>query len=142
MIYGFDTSDEHAATAALLVYAVYRSRDKARYKASPDMWEQIERFVKDSAKRAKTLPQFIESLKPRLACGSIRPRWMEVGIKGEVPMVVVTDPDTGAFSICHPARQGQQSARVPDCCSAFAPGPCSLTGEDRRRRNTRRRRTL
>lgn len=72
MIYGFDTSDEHAATAALLVYAVYRSRDKARYKASPDMWEQIERFVKDSAKRAKTLPQFIESLKPRLACGSVR----------------------------------------------------------------------
>jgi len=26
MIYGFDTSDEHAATAALLVYAVYSDR--------------------------------------------------------------------------------------------------------------------
>lgn len=32
MIYNFDTSDENAATAAFLVYAVYRSRDTKRFK--------------------------------------------------------------------------------------------------------------
>ena len=107
-IYGFDTTDEHAATAALLVYAVYRSRDRTRYKASPDMWEQIERFTKDAAKRARTLPAFIEALKPRLACGSIRPRWMAVGLKGEVPILAVTDPDTGAL------KYAIQPAAAPD----------------------------
>jgi len=82
MIYGFDTDDQSAATAALLVYAIYRSRDRKRYKVTPDMWAQIERFAKASAKRATTLPAWIEAFKPRLSCATISPRWMEVGIKG------------------------------------------------------------
>lgn len=79
MIYQFDTDDQDAATAALLVYAVYRSRDKARYKIKPDMWSQIERFVKASAKRARSVGEFIESFKPKLLCGSILPKALTVG---------------------------------------------------------------
>jgi hypothetical protein len=86
MIYQFDTDDQAAATAALLVYAIYRSRDTRRFKVSPDMWAQIERFTKASAKRAASIPAFIESLKPRLQCGTIHPRWMETGIKGLLPI--------------------------------------------------------
>lgn len=86
MIYQFDTDDQAAATAALLVYAIYRSRDTRRFKVSPDMWSQIERFTKASAKRAQSIPSFIESLKPRLQCGTIHPRWMETGIKGLLPI--------------------------------------------------------
>jgi len=82
MIYNFDTDDQEAATAALLVYAIYRSRDKKRYKVSPEMWGQIERFTKASAKRAESLPRFMDSMMPRLCCPSINPKWMEVGIKG------------------------------------------------------------
>lgn len=82
MIYNFDTDDQNAATAALLVYAIYRSRDKKRYKVSPEMWGQIERFAKASAKRAENLPRFMDSMMPRLCCPSINPKWMEVGIKG------------------------------------------------------------
>jgi hypothetical protein len=73
--WGFETADEGLALAAQLVYAVYRSRDTARFKAGPEMWGQIERFVKDAAKRARTLPAFIEALKPRLACETINPRY-------------------------------------------------------------------
>lgn len=97
MVYGFDTDDRVSAAGALLVYAVYRSRDKARFKATPDMWSQIQRFVKDAAKRAKSVPRFIELLCPRLACGSIRPKWMAVGARGEIPLTVVTAAD-GSFS--------------------------------------------
>jgi len=86
LIYQFDTDDCSAATAALLLYAIYRSRDMRRFKVSPDMWSQIERFTKASAKRARTIPEFIESLKPRLQCGTIHPRWMETGIKGLLPI--------------------------------------------------------
>ena len=95
MIYGFDTSDQHAATAALVLYVVYRSRDRGRFKVTPDMWGQIERFVKDSAKRAATIPEMIEALKsPRpLYAGALQPRHMEVGLAGEIPLVVVRNQD-------------------------------------------------
>jgi len=76
MFYGFDTSDENAAIGALLVYGIYRSRDQKRFKVSPDMWGQIERAVKSSAKRAMDCNDFIEKLKPKLHCSSIQPRWM------------------------------------------------------------------
>lgn len=46
---------------------------------TPDMWGQIERFAKAAAKRARTLPEWIEAFKPRLACDSLRPAAMEAG---------------------------------------------------------------
>lgn len=91
MHYGFDTDDINAATGALLTYAVYRSRDRRRFKVTPDMWGQIERFVKAAAKRAQTLPAFIESLKPRLCCDTINPRWMEAGVKGDISLLARTN---------------------------------------------------
>lgn len=93
MIYGFDTEDTSAATAALLVYVVYRSRDRQRFKVTPDMWGQIERFTKDAAKRATSLPAFLEALKQpaRLCASTLHPRFLEVGLCGEVPLVAVTD---------------------------------------------------
>ncbi len=91
MIYGFDTDDEAATAAALLVYCVYRSRDQQRYKVSPDMWSQIERFAKASAKRATSIPRFLESFKPRLLCGTIAPKWMAVGVRGVIPMIETPD---------------------------------------------------
>lgn len=87
MRYAFDTDDEHAATAALLVYATWRSRDTGRYKITPDVWSQVERFVKAAAKRAVTLPGFLEALKPRLYAGTLSPRAMEAGVKGAVPLL-------------------------------------------------------
>lgn len=91
MIYGFDTEHEHEAVAALCVYVVYRSRDTKRYKVTPDMWSQIERFTRASAKRSRTIPDFIEKLKPRLMAGTLNPRWMRVGMSGYIPMVVTDD---------------------------------------------------
>lgn len=99
MIYGFDCDDRDEATAALIVYAIWRSRDRARYRVTPDVWGQVERFTKASAKRSTTIPVFIEALKPRLLCATIHPRAMEVGIKGRVPLI-----ETGA---------GELIARAP-----------------------------
>lgn len=79
MYYNFDTSDENAAIGALLVYGIYRSRDQKRFKITPDMWGIIERSVKSSAKRALDLNDFIEKLKPKLSCSSIRPNAMATG---------------------------------------------------------------
>lgn len=87
MIYNFDTSDENAATAAFLVYAVYRSRDTKRFKVTPEMWNTIERAVKSVAKRAEDLAEFIEKLKPKLACASIKPKWARTVPDGMVTMI-------------------------------------------------------
>lgn len=89
--YGFDTDDLDEATAALLVYAVWRSRDRARFRVTPDVWSQVTRFVKASAKRSRTLPEFLDRLMPRLACGALHPRAVEVGIRGVIPLVETAD---------------------------------------------------
>lgn len=85
MLYGFDCPDRESATAALIVYAVWRSRDRARFRIDPDVWARVERFVKSAAKRSTTIPRFIEVLKPRLACGSLAPKAMAVAMTGYPP---------------------------------------------------------
>lgn len=82
MIYNFDTSEKRYAVAALLLYATYRSRDKSKFKVSPEMWGQIQRFTQAAAKRAKTLQQFINNLQPKMNCPSLNPKWLEIGIQG------------------------------------------------------------
>lgn len=84
MIFNFDTDDESSAVAALVVYSIYRSRDKKRFKVSMDMWSQIDRFIKSSAKRAESVQSFINYLMPKMSCGSINPKWMDVGINGKL----------------------------------------------------------
>lgn len=82
MIYHFDTEDESAGTAALLLYATWRSRDSSRFKITPDVWDQVTRFVKASAKRSRSIPEFLDSLMPRLCAGSLKPKWLSVGYRG------------------------------------------------------------
>lgn len=84
MIYNFDTDNKDYALCALLVYAIYRSRDKSKFKVTPEMWGQIQRFVQASAKRAKTIPQFINNLQPKMMCPAINPKWVEIGVKGRL----------------------------------------------------------
>ena len=87
MIYNFDTSNDHAATAAFLVYAVYRSRDVKRFKITPGMWDTIERAVKSVAKRAEDMGEFVEKLKPKLACASIKPKWAKTVPDGMITLM-------------------------------------------------------
>ena len=91
MIYNFDTTDENAATAAFLVYAVYRSRDHKRFKITPNMWDIVERAVKSVAKRAEDMAEFIEKLKPKLACASIKPKWAKTIPDGIISMMQASD---------------------------------------------------
>lgn len=91
MYYNFDTGDHRAAVAALLVYAIYRSRDTKRFKVSLDMWGMIERATKSASKRAGDLGDFIEKLKPKLHCPTIQPRWATTIPEGMISMRVLPD---------------------------------------------------
>jgi hypothetical protein len=92
MYYGFQTSDENAAIGALLVYGIYRSRDIRRFKVTPDMWGMIERAVKSSAKRAMDLTDFIEKLKDKLKCSTLKPQYMATDTN---VVAMHVDPVTG-----------------------------------------------
>ena len=91
MYYNFDTDDHGAAVAALLIYAIYRSRDTKRFKVSLDMWGMIERAVKSASKRAMELADFIEKLKPKLHCPTIQPRWAKTIPDGMISMKMQGD---------------------------------------------------
>ena len=107
MIYGFDTDDEPAAVAALIVYVLWRSRDRARFKITPDLWGRIEQFTKDAAKRARTIPDFITDLsRPgRMNAPTIQPRYLDLGMSGETPMVQLS---SGAFVQFSPSQDARE----------------------------------
>jgi hypothetical protein len=102
VIYGFDTGDEPSALGALLVYAIWRSRDPSRLRVTPDVWGMVERAVKSAAKRALDLNDFIERLKPKLGCSSIQPRWMRHGI---LPALQTVNAATGEVYEVHDERR-------------------------------------
>lgn len=77
MLLGFDTENEVKANAAFIIYVIYKSRDKKRGPSGVDMWGQIERFAKASAKRAEGIDDFVESFKRKMACTTINPRYMK-----------------------------------------------------------------
>ena len=96
MYYGFETQDENAALGALVVYGIYRSRDVKRFKVTPDMWGVIERAVKSTAKRAIDLHEFIEKLKPRLSCSTLKPKWMATDEEALLsPVAMAVNRETG-----------------------------------------------
>jgi hypothetical protein len=91
VFYNFDTDDQNAAVASLLVYAIYRSRDIKRFKVTPDLWGQCERACKSASKRAGDLGDFIEKLKPKLHCPTIHPRWAKTIPDGMISMKMMPD---------------------------------------------------
>lgn len=101
MLYGFRTKDRNAAAAALIVYAVYRSRNRKRGPSGVDMWGQIERFTKVSAKRAISLGAFLETFKRKMACETINPKWCDSGsevmtaIQDELGNIIVSGNQDG-----------------------------------------------
>lgn len=74
MINNFDTQKIENADAAMLVYVVYKSRNRDRGPSGVDMWGQIERYIYTSAKRSSTLGQFLDKFKRKMGCDTINPR--------------------------------------------------------------------
>jgi len=91
MFYNFMTNNEHEATAALIVYATWRSRDTKKFKISLDCWGQVERAIKSVAKRAESIEAFIEKFKPKLCCPSLKPFYCRTSLDMPMEMVSLAD---------------------------------------------------
>ncbi len=119
MLFGFQTENEVKAKAALLIYVVYRSRDKGKGPQGLDMWAQIERFAKAAAKRADGIDDFINSFKRKMACGTINPYWMRDDVAAANAIIkdsgeIITFSENRGFGL-EIFEDEAQSKDVVDC---------------------------
>jgi len=91
MYFNFMTDTFEEAVGALLVYATWRSRDIKKMKITPDIWGYVERSVKSVAKRAMDLDCFLENLKPKLHCPTIKPAFSQTILDIPVEMIALGD---------------------------------------------------
>ncbi len=87
MIYGFNTDRQERATAAQVIYSVYKSRNTDRFKVSTKMWEQITNFSKLAAKKSTNLAEFIERLRKPMCCEVLMPRYCITDKKNAVKIL-------------------------------------------------------
>ena len=55
----------------------------------------------------KTIPQLIDSLKPKLSCETIAPKWMKVGVTGQLSILQIEN-ENGGVSYVAPAESEEQ----------------------------------
>lgn len=77
MIYKFDTDSTLHAKACLLLYAIYRSREKKTPLTGKQTWTRFHSFVGFSAEMAENVAQFVENLADKARCKSIVPKHLD-----------------------------------------------------------------
>lgn len=88
MLYQFDTDSLDHAKAALLLYAMYRSRKKESPLNGLETWERCQTFVRGACLKASTTAEFVQAFCKKAKIDSVKPRYLSTG----TPVVM---PDTG-----------------------------------------------
>lgn len=79
MYYGFDTEDLGHAKAALLLYAMYRSREKNSSLNGLDTWTRFTSYIRGAALKSMTTAEFVQEFCRKAAVGAIVPRYLDTG---------------------------------------------------------------
>lgn len=117
MLLGFNTDNTHKAQAAFIVYAVYKSRDRQRGPSGVDMWGQIERYARASAKRNTDIDGFVAAFKRKMSCPTINPKYLknennaEYAMKsasGEIAVFKNEDMRTFALDVFENEEEGRE----------------------------------
>lgn len=101
MQFGFDTESEMRGKAALLLYAMYRSRDTNSALNGLDTWSRFASFTKGAALKSTTTAQFCDQFCRMSKVPSIKPGYL----KSDDGMVMMPDgsiiqsPDVKDFKI-------------------------------------------
>lgn len=79
MLYNFNTESEQHARAALLMYAIYRSRGKDSPLNGLETWERFENFSRGACLKANTIAEFVQAFCKKAKVHSIKPRYLDTG---------------------------------------------------------------
>lgn len=85
MLYNFDTSDAGRARAALLIYALFKSRDAGSPLNGLETWTRAESFCKAGCLKSSNTAEFVTRFKEMAKIPSIKPYYL-TGSDGLVQM--------------------------------------------------------
>ncbi len=85
MLYNFDTSRSDRARAALLIYALFKSRDAASPLNGLETWSRAESYCKAACLKSSTTAEFATRFKELAKIPSIKPYYL-TDAEGLVPM--------------------------------------------------------
>lgn len=86
MHYGFNTDDVKKAGAALLLYALYRSRGRDSFINGVETWNRMENLCRGACRKSSTTSEFVTKFKQAAGIGAIKPRYL-------------SDPDNAGLQI-------------------------------------------
>lgn len=73
---GFDTDEMRHAKAALLLYAMYKSRDKASALNGLETWNRFTSFIRGAMLKSTTTAEFCNNFCKMAKIGSIKPYYL------------------------------------------------------------------
>lgn len=76
MLYNFDTSDAGRARAALLIYALFKSRDAGSPLNGLETWSRAESFCKAGCLKSSNTAEFVTRFKEMAKIPSIKPYYL------------------------------------------------------------------
>ncbi len=79
MLYQFDTDSIDHAKAALLLYAMYRSRKKESPLNGLETWDRFQTFVRGACLKSNTTAEFVQSFCKKAKIDSVKPRYLSTG---------------------------------------------------------------
>lgn len=85
MYLNFDTDDLKRARAALLLYAMYRSRDANSPLNGLETWDRFASCVRGACLKSHTTAGFVEAFCRKAKIGSVKPRYLSTGEPVKMP---------------------------------------------------------
>ncbi len=79
MQFGFDTESVDHGKAALLLYAMYRSRDKSSSLNGIDTWTRCTSYIRGATLKSRTTAEFVQNFCHMAKIGSIKPSYLTEG---------------------------------------------------------------
>lgn len=95
MLYQFSTDDLKRAKAALILYAMYRSRDKNSPLNGMETWNRCKTFMRAACLRSSTTAEFVDNFCQKAHIQSIKPKYLDTGEPVQVPgtFELIDSPD-------------------------------------------------
>lgn len=79
MYYNFNTQSVRHAKAALLLYAMYKSRDANSSLNGIDTWTRFTAYIRGACLKSDTTAQFVQNFCRKAQVGSIKPKHLDSG---------------------------------------------------------------
>ena len=79
MYYQFNTDSIEHARAALVLYALYKSRDVSSPLNGVETWDRFQGFCRGACLKSSTLPEFVQAFCRKAKVNSIKPAYLDTG---------------------------------------------------------------